>query len=219
MSTDNHPLTQSKDDPTDATTIGVKLQQLREQKGIEIQQASKETRISTSNLLAIEGEIYDQLPADTFVRGLITIYGNFLGIDGREAARSFLQERDRQQPKGKKSRWGKSGHSLTPKKLAEPSQLSSATIAGILLLIIVISFTAVCLYTGWNPFVPFLSQDQSSPPTKLSSGIRDLGFNTTTTQQISSPEPALPRLQENSKQNSGNTASVLPQSEQSFGGD
>jgi len=183
MSTDNQLVEKVEVDPA-AATIGVKLQQLREQQGLELRKVSEETRISISNLLAIEGEHYDQLPADTFIRGLITIYGNFLGIDGPEAAKFFLQERDKQQPKGKKSRSGKTGRSLTPKKLAEPSNLSSATIAGILLLSIVVSFTAVCLYTGWNPFAYFLNQGQSSSPAGLSS-------------QITPPPPPLEQLEEN----------------------
>jgi len=220
MRTDNHSLAPAEDDPADAT-IGVRLRQLREQKGLELQQVSEETRISTSNLIAIEEEIYDKLPADIFIRGLVTIYGNFLDIDGSEAAKNFLGERDRQQPKGKKSRRGKTGHPLTPKKLAEPSNLSSATIAGILLLFIVVSFTAVCLYTGWNPFASFLNQGQSSPPPGLilSSKSRDPESNRTTAQQVSDPELSLPRTQDNRKQAPGHNPPVLPQSEPAINGD
>lgn len=94
---------------------------------------------------------------------LITIYGNFLGIDGAEAARMFLRERDQSQPRRKKHRLGGAGNSLSPKKLAEPSRVSSATIASILLLLIVVSFSAFCLYTGWNPFAYFL--DKGTQPT------------------------------------------------------
>ncbi len=141
------------------STVGIRLQLLREQKGLSIQEVSEETHISASNLKAIEGENYDQLPADTFIRGLVTIYGNFLGIDGAEAARIFLRERDNSQPRGWRSRPGRGGHSLSPKKLAEPSHISSATIATILLLLIVVSFSAFCLYTGWNPFGYFLGTE------------------------------------------------------------
>jgi cytoskeletal protein RodZ len=221
MHTDTHPLAPAEDNPA-AATIGVRLRQLREQKGLELQQVSEETRISTSNLIAIEEEIYDQLPADTFIRGLVTIYGNFLDIDGNEAARNFLGERDRQQPKGKKSKRGKTSHSLTPKKLAEPSNLSSATIAGVLLLFIVISFTAVCLYTGWNPFASFLNQGQSSalPGLIQSPESRDPEkSDRTTAQQVSDPELSLPRTQDNRKQAPDHNPPMFPQSEPAINGD
>ena len=218
MRTDKQPIAQSKDDSS-AADIGSRLQQLRQQKGLELQEVFKETHISTSNLRAIEDEMYDQLPADTFIRGQITIYGNFLGIDGNEAAKSFLQERDRQQPKGKKSRRGKTGHPLSPKKLAEPSNLSSATIAAILLLLIVVSFTAVCLYTGWNPFVSFLKHGRSSPSVSLSTKIRAPETKRSTTRQIQTPEPSLLPIQAYKKQPPQHNPPILPQSKQSIGGD
>ena len=189
---------------TPDTTIGDRLQQLREEKGLSIQEVSKETHISSTNLLAIEGENFDQLPADTFIRGQITIYGNFLGIDGAEAARLFLQERNQRQPRGKKNRPGKAGHSLAPKKLAEPSHVSSATIAGILLLLIVASFTAVCLYTGWNPFAYFLNQGQPTMPPvtgTVTSGIQDTETGTAASSETKSAAPSTTQVRESTKKN------------------
>jgi cytoskeletal protein RodZ len=143
-------------DPADVT-IGIRLQLLREQKNLSLQQVSGQTYISLSNLRAIEGETYDLLPADIFVRGLVKIYGDFLGIDGAETARLYIQERDSKEPKTRKNRLGRQARSLAPKKLAEPSHISSATLAAILLLFIVASFTTFCLYTSWNPFAYFLN--------------------------------------------------------------
>ena len=164
------------------STVGVRLQLLREQKGLSIRQVSEETRISSSNLKAIEGDNYDQLPADTFIRGLVTIYGNFLGIDGAESARIFFQERDQSQPRRKKNRPGMAGHALSPKQLAEPSHISSATIATTLLLLIVVSFSAFCLYTGWNPFAYFLDKGtQSTTPPVTGTVVPGSGNKVTNT--------------------------------------
>jgi len=164
MSTPDTQNTEATEHDTHDVTIGVHLQLLREQKGLSIHEVSEETHISSSKLAAIEDENFDQLPADTFTRGLVNIYGNYLDLDGAETARLFLKERDQRQPKGRKNRLGKQAHSLTPKKLAEPSHISSATVAGILLLLIVVSVTTFCLYTGWNPFAYFLEQGQESTP-------------------------------------------------------
>ena len=193
--------------------IGIRLQLLRDQKGLSIQEVSEETHISSSNLKAIEGENYDQLPADTFIRGLITIYGNFLGIDGAEAARIFLRERDQSQPRRKRHRPGGVGHSLSPKKLAEPSHVSSATIASILLLLIVVSFTAFCLYTGWNPFAYFL--DKGAQPTTpphigtVTPGSGKVASNTVVTSKTR-PAAITTREQDSVTVTANNDTNVLP---------
>jgi cytoskeletal protein RodZ len=195
------------------STVGVRLQQLREQKGLSTREVAEETHISSSNLKAIEGDNYDQLPADTFIRGLITIYGNFLGIDGAETARIFLQERDLNQPRGRKNRPGRGGYPLSPKKLAEPSHVSSATIATILLLLIVVSFTTFCLYTGWNPFAYFL--DKGTQPTTplfnrtVTSGAGDIGSKTTLSPEMQ-PAAITTREQNSSSSAADNTTDMLP---------
>ncbi len=141
--------------------LGEQLRILREHKGLTIEEVSKATHISCSNLLAIEAETFENLPADTFVKGLVTLYGNFLGINGAKTAVLFLQQRDQMQPRGKRKRFFRcSSNALAPKKLAEPSHISSATLAAILLLIIIFSFTSFCAYTGWNPFAYFLKDTQ-----------------------------------------------------------
>ena len=194
------------------STIGVQLQLLREQKGLSIQEVSDETRISSSNLKAIEGEYFDQLPADTFIRGLITIYGNFLGIDGVEAARIFLQERDQSQPRGRRNWPGKASDSLSPKKLAEPSHVSSATIATILLLLIVVSFTTFCLYTGWNPFAYFLNKgtQATTPPFSrtVTPGSGDIGSRTALSPEMQ-PVAKTTREQNSSSVTADNTTNTL----------
>lgn len=195
------------------STIGVRLQLLREQKGLSIQKVSDETRISSSNLKAIEGEYFDQLPADTFIRGLITIYGNFLGIDGVEAARIFLQERDQSQPRGKRNRPGKASDSLSPKKLAEPSHVSSATIATILLLLIVVSFSVFCLYTGWNPFAYFLDRGAQPTTSSFTGTVAPGSGNMTTNTTVSpktQPVAITTRKQDSRAVTTGNTTNALP---------
>ena len=195
------------------STIGVRLQILREHKGLSIQEVSEETHISSSNLKAIEGDNYEQLPADTFIRGLVAIYGNFLGVDGAEAARSFLRERDQSQPGRKKNRPGRVGQSLSPKRLAEPSHVSSAAIATCLLLLIVVSFAAFCLYTGWSPFTYFLDKGtQPSTPPLTGTVTPGSGNKTTNTAVFPKTQPAetTTRKQDSRAVTATNTTDALP---------
>ncbi len=143
------------------------LRQLRKEKGLSLQDITRETNISTSNLVSIEHEAYEDLPADTFIRGQIAIYGNLLGINGADAAKRFLTERHlRQQTKKRQGLSGREQCSMSAKKLSEPSYVSSATLAGGLLLLLVLILTAFSLYTGWNPFAYLMKQEQ--PPSVLS---------------------------------------------------
>jgi cytoskeleton protein RodZ len=133
--------------------VGEQLKQLRQDKSLTLDDVAVSTKISQSNLRAIESMAYDKLPADTFTRGQIILYGSFLGMDGRLAADQFFTERDGGKKPFISSLQKSLNHqSLTPKKLAEPTHVSSAIIAGILLLLIVFSFTGFCLYFSWNPF-------------------------------------------------------------------
>jgi len=141
--------------PEENTALGPgqQLEQLRRAKGLSVEEASSATRVSANNIRAIEAEEFDSLPADTFVRGQVTLYGNFLGADGASLAADFLAARNRYREKGRRTRSRKkrAAH-LAPKKLAEPAHVSSATVALLLLAAIVTSFAGFCFYTSWNPF-------------------------------------------------------------------
>ncbi|MCF6186001.1 MAG: helix-turn-helix domain-containing protein [Desulfobulbaceae bacterium] len=179
MSNSQDPLSRDREE-TPATTPANTLRRLRREADLSVEAVCEATKISVTNVRAIEGENYERLPADTFVRGLVTLYGNFLGIDGPKIAAEFLAEREKNDPTaGRQARMKKPiySSSLSPRKLAEPSHISSATIALILLVVIILSFTGFSLYTSWNPFA-FLSQQGENMQTSMQ-GI----FNSGTPQE------------------------------------
>lgn len=138
--------------PEEHQLIGERLKELREEKGLSIAEVSEETKISVSNLKALEAHDYDRLPADTFTRGHLNIYGNFLGLEGPQVAAEFIAERNSNRKTGRSYKKQFQDHSLSPKKMAEPSHVPSATVALILFFIIAVSFTGFCIYSSWNPF-------------------------------------------------------------------
>jgi cytoskeleton protein RodZ len=139
---------------------GSNLQRVRLEKSLTLEDVTQETRISRANLRAIESMTYERLPADIFTKGQIALYGNFLGLDGRQIAKQFFIERDGKES-GSFHKKKLKHHYLTPKLLAEPTHISSATIAGILLLLIVLSITGFCMYTSWNPFAFLTNQTKN----------------------------------------------------------
>lgn len=142
---------------------GQYLRKLRTEKGLTIKDVSNATRISEVNLNAIEAQDFQTLPADTFTRGFLTLYAKFLGVDPVRIVQQFMKERDAGKTGHKRPRPVKQPRKLlTPKTLAEPSHFSSMTAAVILLVIIVVLFTAFCLYTSWNPFSFMVSGKKKS---------------------------------------------------------
>ncbi len=136
----------------ESETIGSYLKRLRSEKGLSVEEVSSSTRISATNVRAIEGLEFDKLPADTFIRGQLNIYADLLGIDPVYLVSQFMKERDESLAAGHRVRPRQARQVLAPKTLAEPSHISSAAVAGFLLLLIVVLFTGFCLYTSWSPF-------------------------------------------------------------------
>ncbi|MCI5140864.1 MAG: helix-turn-helix domain-containing protein [Candidatus Electrothrix sp. ATG1] len=160
-----HPPEQ--DQESEQLPIGKLLRQVREKKALTIHDISRETYISSSNLTSIELGNYNELPADTFIRGQIIIYANFLGLDGTDAARLFFEERAQCLTGKEKKQFNDQRNGLAAKKFAEPTHISSATWAISLLLLITIFLTIFSLYTDWNPF-GYLFQQESAPVSSTS---------------------------------------------------
>ena len=155
---------QSQESITGIDHTGDFLRKLRTEKGLSVKEACEATRISLVNLEALENLDFAALPAETFTRGLLTIYARYLGVDPAPVVARFMRERGQNQGGGKrgKARQAVQHQILTPKKLAEPAQISSITMAAILLVAIVALFTGFCLYTSWNPF-GFLLSGKNGP--------------------------------------------------------
>lgn len=149
---------EQKTETVELENTGNYLRTLRLGKGLNLRDVSRETRISIKNLQAIEDQDFSSLPADTFTRGLLKIYANFLGADPETVTTRFMEERREHPVQKKRSKTVRPQKKLLkPKHLAEPTHVSSVTMAVILLVIIVVSFTGFSIYTSWNPFSSFFN--------------------------------------------------------------
>lgn len=69
---------------------GAFLRKIRTYQNINLEQLSKETRISRTYLAAIETDDYESLPAAVFVRGFIVQVARVLGLEEAKAASSYM---------------------------------------------------------------------------------------------------------------------------------
>jgi cytoskeletal protein RodZ len=73
----------------DSLSFGRYLQAERLDKKISLEKVSEETRIGLGNLLLIEQEDHERLPATVFVKGFIRAYAAAIGADGDDAVRRY----------------------------------------------------------------------------------------------------------------------------------
>jgi Helix-turn-helix domain len=63
--------------------IGSSLKDARLRKGLDLPTAAEATKIRTRHLQALEDEQFDVLPGQTYVRGFLKTYADYLGLDGQ----------------------------------------------------------------------------------------------------------------------------------------
>ncbi|MBK9216225.1 MAG: helix-turn-helix domain-containing protein [Chloracidobacterium sp.] len=72
-------------------TLGEKLRQAREARGLTLSEVSEQTRISALYLESIENDDYRGLPGGIFNKGFVKSYAKFVGIKEEEALSDYSQ--------------------------------------------------------------------------------------------------------------------------------
>jgi cytoskeleton protein RodZ len=70
-------------------TLGEKLRQAREERGISISEVAEQTRISPHYLDSIENDDYRTLPGGIFNKGFVKSYAKYVGLDENEALQDY----------------------------------------------------------------------------------------------------------------------------------
>lgn len=73
-------------------TLGDFLKQARKEKGVTIDEISRETNISKRYLAALEENDYSLFPADTYILGFLTTYAEALEMDKDFVAQQFYKQ-------------------------------------------------------------------------------------------------------------------------------
>ena len=64
-----------------APTLGQKLRETREARGLTLEDAGRATKIRAIRLAEIEHDVYSNCPSLAYARGFAVIYGEYLGVD------------------------------------------------------------------------------------------------------------------------------------------
>jgi len=76
--------------PDDAEFSGEYLKELREEYGINLRLVSDTTKVSMTNLRLLEAEEWSKLPAIVYVKGFITQYARFIGLDPKRILKDLI---------------------------------------------------------------------------------------------------------------------------------
>lgn len=74
--------------------LGPWLVHAREARGLTLEDAERDTRISRRYLQALENEEFDVIPAPVYARGFLRSYSQYLGLDPQEAMARYPREED-----------------------------------------------------------------------------------------------------------------------------
>jgi cytoskeletal protein RodZ len=72
-------------------SLGEFLRQERERRGITIEQVASATKVGVRTLHSLEADHYVELPAKPFIRGFVTSYCRFIGLDPKETLARYDQ--------------------------------------------------------------------------------------------------------------------------------
>src|SRR5262245_12397308 len=75
-----------------ARTVGVRLREAREKRGVSLRQIASKTRISVMSLEALERSDLARLPGGIFTRAFIRAYAQEVGLDPDRTIHDFLAE-------------------------------------------------------------------------------------------------------------------------------
>ncbi len=164
-------------------TLGEKLQQAREARGITISEVAEQTRISSLYLEAIENNDYRTLPGGIFNKGFVKSYARYVGLDEQEALQDYSRILVEQQ--------GAESDELKvykPEVLTDAYTRSSSVTTMVLAVLILVAMTAGILwllnYFEENPLAP--SRNNSNTANNATRSNTDLNAA-----QDSQPNPSL----------------------------
>ena len=72
-------------------SLGEKLRQAREERGISISEVAEQTRISPQYIKSIENDDYKPLPGGIFNKGFVRSYARYVGFDESQALEEYAQ--------------------------------------------------------------------------------------------------------------------------------
>jgi cytoskeleton protein RodZ len=159
--------------------IGNSLREARLRQGLELPRIEADTKIRAKYLRALEEESFELLPAETYVKGFLRAYAEYLGLDGQLYVDEFNSRfTTAEEPLSAPSRRPR------PRPRAIESNFVVVALAGIVAVTVLVVLAAAELGDDGSPRQPFIL---STPTTTAKSP-------TTTAAAPAAPKPRKAKL-------------------------
>ena len=121
---------------SEGKTIGELLRAAREEKKLSVDQVNRETKISAQTVRALEQDDFGAFPSETYLKGFLRTYAEFLGLDfGR--LWSMMGQRTQAQSAGPGPAW-ETETAVREEKLGPPRWIRGLLLPILLVAIIVL---------------------------------------------------------------------------------
>ncbi len=121
-------------------SLGEFLRQEREKRGYTIEQVASASKIGVKTLLHLESDHYVDLPAVPFIRGFVTSYARFIGLDPKEVLTkyaSFIEQKSKERPDRE---GGHSGYAFEKREGEQTSRTILGVTMGVFVVIAGVGF-------------------------------------------------------------------------------
>jgi cytoskeleton protein RodZ len=135
-----------------AQTLGEKLREAREARGMSLSEVADQTRISPHYIEAIERDDYKPLPGGIFNKGFIKSFAKYVGIDENEALADYLHA-----IAGDSASVPEEPRTYKPEVLTDSSSRSSAPT--VLIAVLILGGMTAAILFGLN----YLYQEPAAP--------------------------------------------------------
>lgn len=132
--------------------IGAALRQARESRSKTVDEASRDTKIRSEYLYALERESFDALIGDAHVRGFLRSYSQYLGLDPDKVLAAYSRSAGEQEPSGLPEPSPEADRPSSPLNVINRSR--SWAMAG------AVALTLILLFAVFG----FLSRSHTAPP-------------------------------------------------------
>jgi len=173
-------------------TIGSRLREAREGKGLSLEDVARTTRISRGYLQALEEDDSDKLPSEAYARGFLRVYAQFLNV----AAEELVVQPEHCTAGCQKE--GEPGNSTTIRSCSELSPQARTVLQKVLPFVLVV-FVIISTLLFWsspnNPLAPQTVRLTSEPrKEKIAAGSVQENAN------VAGDEKSLPLVQKGDEQ-------------------
>jgi len=152
-----------------SSTLGEKLRQAREERGISISEVAEQTRISAQYLQAIENDDYKPLPGGIFNKGFLKSYARYVGYNEQDALQEYSQLVAAGAEKSQEEEFKSYRPEVLTDERAQASPLLTIIFAGVILTLM----TLVILYG-----LRYIINQPDSAPTVVSNTNTNISNNT-----------------------------------------